>query len=61
MEMGNGESIKIWEHKWLPKLSNSKVVSPRTDTNVIFVKDLFLAGRRVGSGFSVVTFSALGG
>ena len=38
---------KIWEHKWLPELSNSKVVSPRTDTDVIFVKDLFLVGRRV--------------
>ena len=45
--VGNRESIKIWEHKWLPEHLNSKVVSPRTDTNVIYVKDLFLAGRRV--------------
>ena len=45
--VGNGESIKIWEHQWLPEHSNNKVVSPRTDTDVIFVKDLFLASRRV--------------
>ena len=45
--MGNRESIKIWEHKWLLEHSNSKVVSPRTNTDVNFVKDLFLVGRRV--------------
>ena len=45
--VGNGESIKIWEHKWLPELSNSYVVSPRIDTEVSLVKDLFVAGRRV--------------
>ena len=45
--VGNKKSIKIWEHKWLPEHSNSKVVSPRTDTDVIYEKDLFLAGRRV--------------
>ena len=46
-EWGMENLSKIWEHKWLPKLSKSKVVSPRTDTDVIFMKDLFLAGRRV--------------
>jgi len=45
--VGNGESIKIWEHKWLPELSNNYVVSPRIDTEVSLVKDLFVAGRRV--------------
>ena len=45
--VGTGESIKNWEYKWLLKHSNSKVVSPRTDTDIIYVKDLFLAGRRV--------------
>ena len=45
--MGNGESIKIWEHNCLPDHSNSKVVSPRTNTDALFVKDLFLEGRRV--------------
>ena len=45
--VGNGESIKIWEHKWLLELSNSFVVSPRFDTEVSFVKDLFVVGRRV--------------
>ena len=46
-KVGNGESIKIWEHKWLLELSNSYVVSPRIDTEVSLVKDLFVAGRRV--------------
>ena len=45
--VGNGESIKILEHQWLQEHSNSKIVSPRTVSDVIFVKDLFLAGRRV--------------
>ena len=45
--VGNKESIKIWEHQWLQEHSNSKIVSPRTVSDVIFVKDLFLAGRRV--------------
>ena len=45
--VGNGESIKIWEHQWLQERSNSKIVSPRTVSDVIFVKDLLLAGRRV--------------
>ena len=44
--MGDGESIKIWEHNWLPDLSNSRVVSPRTNTDILYVKDLFMAGRR---------------
>ena len=45
--VGNGESIKIWEHQWLSEQSNSKVVSSRTDTDVIFVKDLFMASTSV--------------
>ena len=45
--VGNGESIKIWKHNWFPDHSNSKVVSPRTNTDALFVKDLFLEGRRV--------------
>ena len=45
--VGNGESIKILEHTCLPDHSNSKVVSPRTNTDALFVKDLFLEDRRV--------------
>ena len=45
--VGNVESIKIWEHKWLTEFSNSYVVSLRIDTEVSLVKDLFVAGRRV--------------
>uniref|UniRef100_A0A7N2KNZ5 RNase H type-1 domain-containing protein n=1 Tax=Quercus lobata TaxID=97700 RepID=A0A7N2KNZ5_QUELO len=41
------ESIKILEHTCLPDHSNSKVVSPRTNTDALFVKDLFLEDRRV--------------
>ena len=60
--VGNGESIKIWEHNWLPDHSNSKVVSPRTNTNTLFVKDLFLEGRRVWDpGLVEMIFFAMGG
>ena len=45
--VGDGESIKIWEHSWLPNLSNSQVVSSRTTTDALYVKDLFFADRRV--------------
>ena len=26
---GNGQSIRVWEDKWLPHLSTYKVISPR--------------------------------
>ena len=45
--MGDGESIKIWEHNWLLDLLNSRVVSPQTNTDIFYVKDSFMAGRRV--------------
>ena len=44
--VGDGESIKIWEHSWLPNLSNSRVVSLRTTTDALYVKDSFFADRR---------------
>ena len=59
--VGNEESIKIWEHKWLLELSNSYVVSPRIDTEVSLVKDLFIASRRVWDPGLVQAFFALGG
>lgn len=45
--VGDGESIKIWEHSWLPNLSNNRVVSPRNSTDVNYVKDLFFEDRKV--------------
>ena len=45
--VGDGESIKIWEHSWLPNLSNSRAISPRNSSEAEYVKDLFFEGRRV--------------
>ena len=47
LRVGDGESIKIWEHSWLPNLSNSRVISPQNSTDAKYVKDLFFEGRRV--------------
>lgn len=60
--MGVGESIKIWEHNWLLDLSYSRVVSPQTNTDILYVKDLFMAGRRVWDlGLVDEVFFAVGG
>ena len=40
-KVGDEGSIKIWEHNWLQDPSNSRVVSPRNNTNVLYVKELF--------------------
>ena len=40
-KVGDEGSIKIWEHNWLQDPSNSKVVSPLNNTNVLYVKELF--------------------
>lgn len=45
--VGDGESIKIREHSWLPNLSNNRVISPRNSTDAEYVKDLFFERRKV--------------
>ena len=39
--VGDGRSISIWEHKWLPEPGRGKIVSPRLDASVEKVYDLF--------------------
>ena len=39
--MGDGRSINIWEHQWLPEPGRGKIVTPRVDVSVEKVSDLF--------------------
>ena len=59
--VGDGESIKIWEHNWLLDLLNSRVVSPQTNTDIFYVKDSFMARRRVWDRGLMDGFFAVGG
>lgn len=43
----NGESIDIWSHQWLPDLAHGKIISPRIDTSVALVCDLFHTGTKI--------------
>ena len=45
--VGDGKGIDIWDQKWLPDLVYSKVVSPRIDTQINKVCDLFLPNSKV--------------
>ena len=40
--VGNGASIKIWEHRWLPSTSSGFVLSPKGNSNAIWVKELLV-------------------
>ena len=39
--VGDGQKIDIWSHRWLPDVGQSKVISPRNDTDAGKVCDLF--------------------
>uniref|UniRef100_A0A7N2LJ47 Reverse transcriptase zinc-binding domain-containing protein n=1 Tax=Quercus lobata TaxID=97700 RepID=A0A7N2LJ47_QUELO len=43
----DGGSINIWEHNWLTDPANSRIVSPRINNDVVYVKDLFYANTRI--------------
>ena len=40
--VGNGELIDIWRQRWLPDLHHSKIISPRANTSVNQVSELFV-------------------
>ena len=40
--IGNGELIDILRYRWLPDLQHSKIISPRTNTSVNWVCELFV-------------------
>ena len=46
-QVGDGKGIDIWDQKWLPDLAYNKVVSPRIDTQINKVCDLFLPNSKV--------------
>ena len=39
--------IDVWRHRWLPDLNHRKIISPRTDSSVHRVCDLFFPDTRV--------------
>ena len=45
--MGDGSKIDVWGHRWLPAQDHSKIISPRLNSSVIHVKDLFYPGTRI--------------
>ena len=45
--VGDGRSINIWEQRWVPNLSTSKVVSPRSNSHVTWVSELFLPNSKL--------------
>ena len=45
--VGNGELIDIWRHRWLPDLTHGKIISPRANTSVVQVCELFLPNTKI--------------
>lgn len=45
--VGDGSSIDIWKHRWLNSLGGGKVLSPRRDSSLAVVKDLFIIGTKI--------------
>ena len=45
--VGNGQSIDVWQHRWLPDLNHSKIISPKANSSVHRVCDLFLPDTRI--------------
>ncbi|GAU42618.1 hypothetical protein TSUD_238110 [Trifolium subterraneum] len=40
--IGNGESIKIWNDNWLPRQHGHKIWTPKGEANQVWVKDLMI-------------------
>ena len=45
--VGDGSTIDVWGHRWLTALDHDKVISPRLDSPIVHVKDLFYPGTRI--------------
>ena len=45
--VGDGSTIDVWGHRWLLAPNHNKVISPRLDSLVMHVKDLFYPGTRI--------------
>ena len=46
--VGDGLSIKVWEHRWLPDPAHSKILSPRLNSAISQVSELFLTNANLG-------------
>ena len=53
MELGarwrveDGSTIDVWKHRWLDSSGGGKVFSPRQDSSLAIVKDLFIIGTKI--------------
>ena len=45
--VGNGQLIDVWNHHWLLNLACSKIISPRVDSSISQVCDLFYSDTRI--------------
>ena len=45
--IGDENLIDVWRHRWLPDLNHSKIISPRTDSSIHRVCDLYFLDIRV--------------
>ena len=45
--VGDGSSIDIWKHRWLDSSGGGKILSPRMDSSLAVVKDLFITGTKM--------------
>ena len=46
-QVGDGQKIEVWKHRWLPDPAYSQIVSPRAGSSVVQVCDLFHANTRI--------------
>lgn len=44
--VGSGQQIEVWKHKWLPNPCYNKIISPRADSTVSWVCDMFCTNKK---------------
>ena len=44
--VGSGQQIEVWKHKWLPDPCYNKIISPRADSIVSWVCDMFCTNKK---------------
>ena len=45
--VGDGSSIDIWKHRWIDSSGGGKILSPRLNSSLVVVKDLFIIGTKM--------------
>ena len=45
-QVGNGQQIEVWKHRWLPDPCYSKIITPRADSTVSRVCNPFFPNTR---------------